>query len=387
MLKNADYRRHVFVYRLLWYPLKWFLSIKFNYKAEYAPKINEPCIILSNHVTDYDMAFVPMSFKKHMYFVASEHILRWGWLSKLIMWLFAPIPRAKGTVDGAAAYTVLKLLRRGKNVCMFAEGNNTFNGITGPIHPTVGGLVKTSKAALITYRISGGYLSRPRWSEKPRRGYAFGKCVNIYSQETLSKMTPEEIGAAVSKDLYEDAFATQRKLMAEYKGKRIAEKLETCLYVCPKCHGIGTLHSCDDRFFCDCGLNVRYNEYGFFEGDNVPYETISDWDAWQDKYMAEYISSLGDKIAFSDEGQILNVINGASHKTERLCTGRLTLTRKGMTIDKYSFDWSDISSLAIVARANIVFTAGTVNYEIRSDIIRSSRKYFKAYELLSKNKN
>jgi hypothetical protein len=54
-----------------------------------------------------------------MYFVASEHIFRWGLLSKLIVFLQAPIARLKATADTSAVRQVLRRLQEGHSVCIF----------------------------------------------------------------------------------------------------------------------------------------------------------------------------------------------------------------------------------------------------------------------------
>ena len=58
---------------------------------------------------------------------------------------------------------VMRRLRKGGSVAIFAEGNRSFNGLTGDILPATGKLARSSGASLVTFRFSGGYLSSPRW--------------------------------------------------------------------------------------------------------------------------------------------------------------------------------------------------------------------------------
>ena len=77
---DKKYKRHVFIYRLLWWPVTAVAKLKFNFKAKTVPPAEGACLILSNHNTDWDPLLVTCSFRKrHMYFVASEHIFHWGW--------------------------------------------------------------------------------------------------------------------------------------------------------------------------------------------------------------------------------------------------------------------------------------------------------------------
>jgi 1-acyl-sn-glycerol-3-phosphate acyltransferase len=51
---------------------------------------------LANHNTDLDPALLALSFPYHMYFVASEHVFRKGFVSWLLKYFFAPISRTRG---------------------------------------------------------------------------------------------------------------------------------------------------------------------------------------------------------------------------------------------------------------------------------------------------
>ena len=70
--------RHRFIYKILKIIINPFLKRKFNYSYEKVKPANHPYIVLANHNTDYDPLFVGMAFPDQMYYVASEHIFRWG---------------------------------------------------------------------------------------------------------------------------------------------------------------------------------------------------------------------------------------------------------------------------------------------------------------------
>ena len=380
---GGPYWLHKIVYFIL-LPFVWvFCKLRFNLKMALPPRAKGPCLIVANHNTDYDMLFVGCSFWRHMYFVGSEHIYRWGFLSKIIWLFFAPIARFKGSTDGASAMGILKALRKGRNVCIFAEGNRSFNGLTTPIHPTIGKLAKMGKANLVIYRLEGGYFTSPRWSTTLRRGQVKSVLTRMYTAEELRSMTPDEINAVVSEHIHEDAYALQDKRHVCYWGKKLAEGLETALYICPRCGGIQSLKGKEDDFICEkCGLKVHYTEYGYLQGENAPFRTVTEWDAWQSEEVARLVENAGDGILFSDEDQELKRID-ADHNAEELCEGTLSMTRTALTIGSYTFPLEEISTLTMYGRQNLIFTVGSENYEIKSDHFRSARKYLRAYELLT----
>ena len=161
------------------------VKIKFNFSG----KLNDPegpYIVLSNHVTDWDPLMVGSTFRRHMYFVASEHIYRLGFLSKLISFFLSPIARQKGGNAAGTVKAILRTLKDGYNVCFFPEGNRSWDGRTWEFTESTGKLVRASGASLITYKLTGGYFSSPRWAGKSiRRGSMKGEIVGIYSPEEI----------------------------------------------------------------------------------------------------------------------------------------------------------------------------------------------------------
>lgn len=377
------YRRQKRAYRNL-YPLakrlmKWLL----NYEAEPGPKVEGPLLVLSNHVTDFDPILVGLSFPEHMYFVAGENVLRMGLLSKLVTRYGSIIQRVKGTTDAEAALQILRTLKKGRNVCMFAEGSRTFTGETLPIAPATAKLVRLARTTLVTYRLTGGYLSTPRWSAHRRKGRMTGRPVGVYTAEELKGMSEAEISDLLKRDLYENAYETQGSDPVAYRGRALAETLETALYLCPKCHRIDTLHSRGDRFWCDCGLAMTLDEYGFFRGDDLPFPTPLDWDRWQEGEMEKLAGTLGEAAAFSDPDQTLNRKED-DHRLTPLATGTMALYRDRLTVGEYAFPLRDLRGIGLIQRQGMVFSTADADYAITAPRLRCVRKYQTLFEYLKK---
>ena len=375
------YQRQRRTYTTLFPAAKRLMRWLLNYRAEPAPKTEGPCLILSNHVTDFDPILVGLSFPEHMYYVAGENVMRMGLLSKIVTRYASVIQRIKGTTDAEAALQILRTLRKSRNVCMFAEGNRTFTGETLPIAPATAKLVKLSRSTLITYRLTGGYLTTPRWSTHRRKGKMTGAVVGVYPPEELKKMTEEEVSALLARDLYENAYETQAKAPVTFKGKALAETLETALYLCPRCHRIDALHSQGDRFRCDCGLSMTLDEYGFFQGEDLPFQTPLEWDRWQTGEMEKLAGTLGEEAAFFDEGQTLNRKED-DHSLTPLATGRMALYRDRLTVGEYVFPLKDLRGIGLIQRQGMVFSTADGDFAITADKLRCVRKYQTLFEFL-----
>ncbi|HHY81726.1 MAG TPA: hypothetical protein GX505_03480 [Clostridiales bacterium] len=387
--------RHKIVYRTLQIIMKPFLTWKFNYRFERIQPLKHPSFILPNHVTSWDPLLVGLSFPQMMYYVASDHLFRLGLVSRLIKFLVSPIPRVKSSTDRQTAAAIFKRIKEGHNICIFPEGNMTFGGETGELHRTTAKLIKHAKAALVTFRIHGGYLTQPRWSRFPRRGLMTGQLVRVYTPEEIAGMSEEELMKCIEKDLYTNAYEEQKRNPIPFRGKRIAECLETALYLCPVCNKMGSLKSSNDTLSCSCGLKLRYTEYGFLESLNdqkPPFTTVLDWTKWQTKQVQElaarYNSCPDDVIITSDEQQSLWKITKA--RISRLIgRGRLLLYRDRLVFQNdngknHAFPLSNISDIAIHGRQTLIFTTtGREYYELRSRLPRSALKYYELCKALT----
>ncbi|NMA12009.1 MAG: 1-acyl-sn-glycerol-3-phosphate acyltransferase [Chloroflexi bacterium] len=359
-----------------------------NYHSEPVRITAQPALILANHTTNLDPVMMGISFPDHMLFVASEHIFRLGWLSRLIVFFLNPIMRVKARTELRTASEIMKTLRSGINVCMFAEGSASWNGESGEIPDSTIKLAHRSGFPLVTYRIEGGYLSMPRWGASFRRGKIQGMLIQQYSVEELRSMTYEELEAAIYRDLYFNIFQRNEHLKIAYKGQRLAEDLEALLFLCPQCHKIASIHSNGDQLRCDCGLQLRYTEHGLFESltDTVaPFHTVLDWDLWQRQHLAETSLALRemplDEPICSDEDQRLYRFQPGI-RSELIACGRLALYRDRLELQDarqhqpFIFPLSTISDMALIIQRLLTFTVnGEDFYEVKSTLPRSALKY------------
>ncbi len=327
-------RRHRLVWRLLYYPLLVLAKLLYNYEFVKAPAIEGPYVVLPNHTTGWDHYFVSLSFgMRHMYFLASEHAFRKAFVSKLLSFLAGPISRVKGGADAQAAASILRWLKKGVSVCLFPEGNRSFNGRTDRLHPATAKLLRAAGVTVVTYKISGGYLAEPRWAKTRRRGRVRGRVVNGYPAEAIKNMGLDELNALLERDLKEDAYETQKAERIRYRGKRLAEGLEEALFICPGCGKVGTLRSEGGRFRCGCGLAVNYGDYGYFDAAS-PFQTVADWDDWQQTRLRELVKNEG--AIFSDGGASVWKL-GERHRMALAASGDARLDRSSLSVGGLTF--------------------------------------------------
>ena len=379
---------HLNHYRRVWVFFRWLLGPWLKHKFNYTPELCDaegPFLVLANHNTDWDPLLLALAFPNYMSFVASEHIFRWGFAAKLIIFLLNPIARLKGTTAGDTAMTMLRRLKKGVNVAMFAEGNRSFDGCTGTILPATGKLARSSGAGLVTYRFDGGYFTSPRWCGKAlRRGKITGKVVNVYTAEQLKAMSAAEVNAAIRRDLDVDAYAVQREQMVPFRGKNLAEHLETVLCRCPKCGALDSMHSAGDTLSCGCGFSVRYNEYGFFEGEDAPFDNVTDWDRAQTAELFALADAVSDPDVpiFSDNNmELTEILPG--HETKDLGSGSIALYADRLECCGMTIPFAELAGFMLHGPQAInMSTADGRSFEVDSPSVRCTRKYMLVIEHL-----
>ena len=357
------------------------VKLKFGYKYKKVKDLPENYIVLSNHVTDFDPIMVGLSFKPQMYYVASEHITRWGWIYKVLHFVFEPIIRYKATVAASTVMDILRKVRKGGNVCIFAEGVRTWDGVTAPVVPATAQLVKSARCALITYRIEGGYFASPNWasSGNTRRGRVYGSPVGIYTKEELAKMSVQEIDEIIKRDLHEDAYARQSKDMLPYRGKKLAEGMESLIFLCPKCRAHGTLNSQKDTVTCSaCGHSFIYNKYGMLEGTN--FKTIYELNQWQRAELAKDVES---NVQYTAPNASLFTLEG--HKLSAVAEGDAHITNEAITIGDVIIPLSSISDMGIHGRRTLIFSTVDNYYELKVPKGKNIIKFMYYRELVKAN--
>lgn len=377
-------------HKLLWHtarPLAIFGSwLLFGYTAEVCHE-EGPLLVMANHNANLDPLLVACSFPEPLYCVASEHIMRKGAVSDFLRWSTNIIPRQKGGSGSATVRNIVRNLHEGCDVCLFPEGNRSWDGETRAITPSTGKLARMSGAKLVTYRTEGVYFSNPRWSGGSiRRGRSKGRIMGIYTPEELKALSPKQVQELIERDLYENAYERQKTEHTKFYGLKLAEHLETLLFICPHCKAEGKMRSSGNYFICDaCGRKLRYGFDGFFVGEDVIYDTVLDWGIWQKQLIAEKCKNAGKEPIFSDTEMNLYRVNTAVND-EFIAQGVFALYKDRLELPGgEAIPLEKLTGMSLMGPQTLFFSAGKDNYVIKCDKIRCTSKYLSACKVFDKS--
>lgn len=281
------------------------MKTTYIYDKSFDRKRSEPYILLSNHTYMLDVIHVPLYLKKHPFIVANNNLYTKQPLKFVLENIAHTIPKFKGTSDIRAARGLIGSVKKGYPICIFPEGNTSFNGETTHIELATMKLIKKLKIDVVGVKVQGGYLSKPRWATGKRKHKR--SVVNfsvIIPKEDLTDLTVEQINTIVNRELYNNDYDYQRKVMIPHPGKNKAEGLENFLYMCPECESFGTLHTKGNTITCsNCHAVGTVNDYGFIDG--LRLDNTVEWDNWQKQFTnqlgKEVIESPGKLFLVNDE--------------------------------------------------------------------------------------
>jgi len=187
----------------------------------------------------------------------------------------------------------------------------------------------------------------------------------------------------IERDLFEDAYERQKESPHHYTGKKLAENIETVLYLCPRCEAFGLIESAGNSFYCDCGLEGVYTETGFLEGESLPFTTITEWDKWQSEQLVRIVRNAGYEPICTDANQKLFEVRQAVSKS-LVGEGVMYIDRTMFHCAGKHFPLDSISRFAVVGQMVLLFALkdGT-SYEVRSEHPRSALKYREIFRVLT----
>lgn len=326
-----------------------------------------PWLVLPNHVMTWDPVLISLFIREPVYFIASDANFRnpvasW-WLRRL-----GAIPTSKQATDLTTVKQMLSLLKQGRHVGLFPEGERTWDGVTLPIIPATAKLVRLARRPVVVPVIKGGYLSLPRWSFKSRRGPISIEYKLAISAEELPKLSLQEIQEKIEKALFHDEHEYQNSQNLPYIAPAPAEPLQLVLFSCPECRNMNCMEGTGNLFRCrNCGFTTAFSAYGRFRpvnGYTTHFESISRWADWQNNLLREKVDEMRNGSSpetplFHDEP--VNYATGYKFKSlKHQAKGRLLLNALGIEFHPQGgrplqFPWSEIRALNVVYQNQLEF--------------------------------
>jgi len=252
--------------------------------------IKPPYLLLPNHTMKWDAVLLNILFPEPIHCMASESHFRKPFIGFLFS-LLGVFPKAKAKNDLGAIKHMMDLKTREKIICVYPEGQMSWDGGGLPLIYSTSKLVKLLKIPVYIPVMTGGSAVFPRWGRSKRNGPMEMTIHTLFENAAeIKKMTADEIFDRMTRMInYRDMDDSIRNKGWTYKSGSRAEYLEGILFICPSCRAIATLRSQEDELTCSaCGQGGRLDEHYRFQ-----YETPDEsrpgspleWNLWQEKTL------------------------------------------------------------------------------------------------------
>lgn len=289
-----------------------------------------PYLLLPNHHGALDPAWVTQEIGRPAHYMASANLFRFPRLGPFITALGA-FPKEKFVKDRSSMAAVEQLYRQGAVVCIFPEGERTWDLRLNPVGEGLGRLIKRLDARVVYCRQHTAFHWQPRWARYPR-----WVPVRVDYDPPI-RYPPEASPAEIT------AHATERMrvpLQASFSsptlGLGMAHGLPDFLWACPRCHEPGALQvsgrrgnhlrcsSCDARWQLTVeadllGLSTAARSYRLDQA----YDAITD--PYGDPPRQDEAALQREGLVFRTEGVQLALVHRDRAEPELMQSGPLRL--------------------------------------------------------------
>lgn len=320
----------------------------FNIKPFYTDKLPKPpYLLVANHNHFLDAIFVMAAIDNPISWVAARGTFQ-SRLLGIPLKLTDSIEKQKGVPDLKTVRNLFKSLEHGGAVGLFPEGSVTWDGRTGKIYPGIEKLLNKIKVPIVGAKIHGGYLTKPRWAEKRRRGtieIEFG----VFEDDKVLKF------------IYDSEWDWQSSKKYRFIGKKKALGLERIMWFCPKCGFYRTVKALGNEALCSkCLSRFVVDDFGYINDKSI--DLIVDE---QINLLRSYVKDLEELNAGIGQVIVRNRNNGSVLDRFR---GTITLNRIGIRVGNRLFVVDKIKGLSTFLKRFVEFIYEDAVVMIKTDI-------------------
>ena len=322
-----------FWYRLLQFPIVVLSrrGRKLVFRHDVKEPIEGPVLILANHLSYWDWAYLPQAFPRHRLTVIANRFYFRTRIMRFLLSEIKAIPKTMMYPDFETICKVLRAARDGRYLLMFPEARLATDGTSQDVVPGIGALIRKLAIPVVFVEIAGAALASPKWAKYPRRGIVEITVKECVTPETFAAMTPVAIDRFVTDRIFHDESDYAKKSGRRYRAKDLTAGIEGILYVCPACGSEFSLRGGDDRVVCgECGFTATMKDDGTFASDRPEIANVRDWNRLQHRHEKDRLDA--GSFAFDVEVDILRM-DLKEPKNDLRGTGTVRVRKDGIEFD------------------------------------------------------
>ena len=157
-------------------------------------------LVFPNHLSNCDALATQLASPRLIHFMARREIFEMPQYAWMLRW-FRAFPVSQSSADLGAMKTALNLLKAGRVVCIYPEGQLSPDGELLPLFPGIAMLARKSGVPCICLGIRGTEDIMPSPMQEPRYQKTVIRCVWGEPRQFASDASQEEVLAWVESEL------------------------------------------------------------------------------------------------------------------------------------------------------------------------------------------
>lgn len=331
--QNKYKKPNPFIYFLYHILCKIIAKFAFNTKVlrNEVKGVKGPYVILANHESKIDFINLAITTKRRMHIVISNSFYQTISIKPLLD-MIKVIPKQQFQTTPADIRKMKKAIDNNVPLGIYPVGLMSENGISTSPSFSIAKLLKLLNTDVYICYTEGSYLTQPKWSKVRRKGKITVDVYKLISKEDLATISNEELFQLVGKNINYNSYENQKKNMIPFKNGNNVQGLEYVLYQCPKCKTIKSIVSEETtKLKCTCcGYKVEADNYGLLNGEELIFDTPSDWSIKIiDNLKAELINNPDFQL---QDSVTIFMINYKKRKFEEVGTGVISIDKNNIVL-------------------------------------------------------
>ena len=203
------------------------------------------------------------------------------WLMRVV----GCICKRKFTNDAILVRQLNRVVKNGDIPVLYPEARYSHCGTNAVLPESLGKLCKLLKVPVVSLIMHGHHVNSPVWHLSDRKVKPVeSEMTCLFTKESLSKATSEEVNNAINRVFTYDDFAWQKSRGIRVTEPDRAEGLHRVLYQCPSCKTEYRMGSAGTELFCAaCGKRWEMSELGELcaTSGETEFSHIPDWYEWE----------------------------------------------------------------------------------------------------------
>jgi hypothetical protein len=212
-----------------------------------------PFVIVSNHGTFFDPWIIGYYSRYPFAIMCNDEAFTRGSVSSWYLNSIGAFPKKKGASDFKAMKKTISLLLSGYPVCIFPEGQTSWDGETQLMYKGIEKIVRRCRASLVIARVTGNFLTKPWWADVIRTGRIV-VTYDVVSPERIRDLSDDDLFGLMKAGIAHSDIKDPANRPEQFFGHDLALGLERFVWMCPACEKEDSLATAGNEIRCgSCG--------------------------------------------------------------------------------------------------------------------------------------